>query len=242
MSLQSAVPFVIPGVFLGLAILERCFPARPQVRVRGWTATGIMAFVVTGAISATLPLLYSDFTKQHRLLDLGALGTIGGAIVGFVVIDGVLYWMHRARHAKPLWRWHQMHHAAERLDVMGSSYFHPVDVIITNVFPALVGTMLLGVSADAAALGSMIAVSLSTFTHTNIATPRWLGYIITRPESHSVHHARNVHARNYALLPLWDMAFGTFENPVRFEPAVGFYDGATSRLGALLIGADVTQL
>jgi sterol desaturase/sphingolipid hydroxylase (fatty acid hydroxylase superfamily) len=238
MSVASAVPFVIPGCFVGLTLLERWFPARPQVRVRGWTPTGLVAFAVTGAISSSLPRLYIGVVKAHRLFDLSWLGTLGGAAVGLLVIDGIGYWLHRARHARPLWRWHQMHHAAERLDVMGASYFHPIDVVLTTLLGSIAAA-LLGVTAQAAALGSMVAVCISFFTHMNIATPRWLGYIMTRPESHSVHHARGIHAGNYALLPLWDIVFGTFVNPKHFEPAVGFYDGATSRLGTLLAGAEI---
>jgi sterol desaturase/sphingolipid hydroxylase (fatty acid hydroxylase superfamily) len=51
------------------------------------------------------------------------------------------------------------------------------------------------------------------FQHANLRTPRWLGYIIQRPESHGIHHERGLHAFNYADLPLWDMVFGTFRNP-----------------------------
>ena len=241
MCIVCAIPFVITGCFVALAVLERWFPARPQLRVRGWTATGIVAFLVTSTLSATVPLLYADFIRAHRLLDLERLGTIGGAVVGLVVVDGINYWLHRARHARPLWRWHQMHHAAERLDVMGSAYFHPFDVMITNLMTSIGSTMVLGISPEAAAVLTMVAVGLGTFAHANIATPRWLGYVIARPEAHSVHHGRGIHARNYATLPLWDIVFGTFENPPRFEPAVGFYDGATSQLGALLVGADVAR-
>jgi sterol desaturase/sphingolipid hydroxylase (fatty acid hydroxylase superfamily) len=74
------------------------------------------------------------------------------------------------------------------------------------------------------------------FQHTNIRTPRWLGYIVQRPESHSCHHERGVHARNYGDLPLFDMLFGTFHNPERFEGECGFHDGGSARVGAMLIG------
>ena len=37
----------------------------------------------------------------------------------------------------------------------------------------------------------------------NVRTPQWLGYLVQRPESHSVHHQRGVHAYNYSDLPLF---------------------------------------
>ena len=70
-------------------------------------------------------------------------------------------------------------------------------------------------------------------------TPRWLGFLVTRPESHSLHHERNVHARNYGDIPLFDMLFGTFENPPAFDGEVGFYDGGSKRLGAMLAGRPI---
>lgn len=63
-----------------------------------------------------------------------------------------------------------------------------------------------------------------------------------RPESHRIHHARGVHAHNYADLPLWDMAFGTFHNPPTEAPVrqQGFYSSASARLVDMLLFRDVS--
>lgn len=37
----------------------------------------------------------------------------------------------------------------------------------------------------------------------------------------------------------YDMIFGTFRNPERFEPEAGFYDGASARVGAMLAFRDL---
>jgi sterol desaturase/sphingolipid hydroxylase (fatty acid hydroxylase superfamily) len=78
------------------------------------------------------------------------------------------------------------------------------------------------------------------FQHANIKTPRWLGYLIQRPESHSVHHQRGRHAMNYSRLPIFDILFGTFENPEYFQSESGFYPGASRRILAMLGGVDVS--
>jgi len=70
---------------------------------------------------------------------------------------------------------------------------------------------------------------------------RWLGYIIQRPESHSVHHGKGIHRYNYSDLPLWDMLFGTFRNPAEFQPEHGFYKGASARIPEMLVFQDVTS-
>src|SRR5260370_10151383 len=56
--------------------------------------------------------------------------------------------------------------------------------------------------------------------HWNVKTPHWLGYIFQRPESHCIHHQEGVHAFNYSDLPMWDMLFGTYRNPLEWEDAV----------------------
>ena len=242
MTIESLVPIVIPGTFLFFVLAERVRPARPLPRIRGWKLLGVACFLMTGAISSTLPLLYGDFARAHRLLDLERLGTLGGALVALLGTDLVSYWFHRLRHRPVLWRlMHQMHHSAERLDTFGSSFFHPFDIAGETVVSGLASTMLLGVSPEGAALAGLISVFLSIFQHSNLRTPRWLGYLVQRPESHSIHHARGVHAFNYSNLPLWDMLFGTFRNAERFEPETGFYDGASGRLGAMLVFRDVSR-
>ncbi len=86
---------------------------------------------------------------------------------------------------------------------------------------------------------SVVSGSLGLFYHWNVTTPRWLGYIVQRPESHCVHHEQGVHAYNYSELPLLDMIFGTFRNPPTFSGVCGFEAGREGRFVALLLGRDV---
>ena len=80
------------------------------------------------------------------------------------------------------------------------------------------------------------------FQHANISTPHWLGYLVQRPESHVIHHAKDVQHCNYADLPLIDMIFGTFHNPRSIKGIdQGFYFGASRRLVDALLLRDVTS-
>ncbi|MFZ5892356.1 MAG: sterol desaturase family protein [Myxococcota bacterium] len=240
MDIEKAVPLVLMTVFFGFIAVETLRPARPLPSVRGWKLKGVLAFFITGAVSASVPLLYIDSIRAHRLLDLESLGTLGGATLAFVVGELIGYWAHRLSHGRLLWRlYHQVHHSAERVDVYGSAFFHPLEIAISGFVGALASTLLLGVSAQAAALAGLIAVSLSIFQHANIRTPRWLGYLIQRPESHSVHHRRGAHTMNYSRLPIIDMLFGTFENPEFFELETGFYTGASKRMLQMFAGVDI---
>src|SRR3546814_12439209 len=68
-----------------------------------------------------------------------------------------------------------------------------------------------------------------------------LGYLVQRPESHSVHHQRGVHAYNYSDLPLFDIVFGTFRNPRDFAHEQGFWQGASARVPQLLAFRDIAR-
>lgn len=240
MDFEKSFPLLLTALFVIFIAMESLRPARPLPKVRGWRARGVVAFFVTGAVSASVPLLYIEFARTHRLMDLEWLGTVGGAALAFVMTELVGYWVHRASHSRLPWRaYHQLHHSAERVDVYGSAFFHPLEIAIGGFAGAAVNTLLLGVSGQAAALAGLVAISLSIFQHTNVRTPRLLGYFIQRPESHSVHHRRGTHAKNYSRLPIIDMLFGTFENPEYFEPDAGFYPGASNRLLAMLVGVDI---
>jgi sterol desaturase/sphingolipid hydroxylase (fatty acid hydroxylase superfamily) len=181
---------------------------------------------------------------QWSLADGAALGTWGGAAVGVVLYELAHYWYHRAAHRFDwLWRLgHQVHHSAESLDAFGAYYLHPLDAALFTTWAVLVFFPVLGLTPEAGALASAFLAFNAAFQHANIRTPRWLGYLIQRPESHGVHHGRGIHRYNYADLPLWDMVFGTFRNPGRRETPVsaGFYRGASARLGAMLAWRAVT--
>ena len=81
---------------------------------------------------------------------------------------------------------------------------------------------------------------LGTFQHANIRTPRWLGYLVQRPESHSLHHARGVH--HVQLL-----GPAAVRHPVRHvsqsrassREQNGYYDGASARIREMLAFKDV---
>jgi hypothetical protein len=48
-----------------------------------------------------------------------------------------------------------------------------------------------------------------------------------------------VHAYNYTIT-LWDVAFGTFRNPEHFAEEAGLWDGASAKIGPMLLGRDVS--
>src|SRR5690606_26946794 len=119
--------------------------------------------------------------------------------------------------------------------------FHPLDVAGWTVAVSVSGVFLLGISLEAALLSAFLTNAIVLFGHTNVRTPRWLGFLIARPERHALHHGRGHPRKNYADVPLVDMLFGTFENPEQAPARTGFWDGASERTGDLLLGRDLGQ-
>lgn len=230
------------ATYVLLLLLDVVKPARKFPAIRGWRAKGLVFFVLYVVTSSALPLFWDETLGAHRLVDATGLGTIGGAVVGFLVLELVLYAWHRSLHRVPLlWRtFHQMHHSAERIDVFGAFYFSPLDMAGFTMVSSVSLVLLVGVTPEAAIVANAVATLLAMVQHANIRTPHWLGYVVQRPEMHAVHHQRGVHHYNYADLALIDMMFGTFSNPKTWEGAGGFYDGASQRVVDMLLFRDVS--
>lgn len=240
--LLDPITMIMLAMFGSLALAERLFPGRALPRVRGWHVRTLLAFGVYFLLSSYLPLLWGTWLAPLQLFDLSGWPTLGAAALGLVVYEFGAYAYHRSIHRFDLlWRTnHQMHHSAERLDVFGAFWFSPLDMIGWTLVPSVMLTIL-GLPPAAATVTILTVTFLAIFQHANLRTPRWLGYVVQRPESHTVHHARGVHAKNYADLPVIDMLFGTFENPRGYEHATGFWNGASARVLDMLLWRDVSR-
>jgi sterol desaturase/sphingolipid hydroxylase (fatty acid hydroxylase superfamily) len=241
MSWLEIATFAVLPVFLILDFIVR---ARRYETPNFWRlrTLAVSAFIFWFALE--LGLLWGKLTEGVSLVDGRGLGIASGAIVGIVVYQFFHYWYHRLAHRFD-WLFragHQMHHSAESIDAFSAYYLHPFDAFMFTTISSLVFFPLLGLVPEAGAIGALFLTFAGVFQHANIRTPHWLGYVIQRPEAHCIHHGRGVHAWNYADLPLWDMVFGTFNNPRDVEGMkAGFYNGASTRIGAMLFARDVTE-
>jgi sterol desaturase/sphingolipid hydroxylase (fatty acid hydroxylase superfamily) len=237
MSLETIVLAAYLATFAILALLDVVAPARPLPRVRWWRTKGIVFFGVSTAVSIVAPLGVGRLLPAGPLVDLSGLGVAAGTIVALLGYQLAVYAWHRAMHRVPLlWRSHQLHHSAERVDVFGAMMFHPLDLVGFTLATSAVFGVFVGVPAEALLLAGGFSSLLSLFQHANLRTPAWLGWIVQRPEGHGLHHERGVHAYNYGDLAIWDVVFGTFRNPRAWDGEAGFYDGASARVGEMLVG------
>lgn len=241
--LLDPLSLIILALYGGLMLWEGIAPGRPLPAVPHWKLRGLASFAVFFFLSSYLPLWWDAHLAAWQLFDLTGLGSVGGVVAGLLVYEAGAYAWHRAMHRyTPLWRHvHQMHHSAERLDTYSAFWFGPLDMIGWTLVGSLTLVLVVGVTPQAASFLLLFITFLGMFQHANIRTPRWLGYLIQRPESHSLHHGRGLHRHNYADLPVFDLLFGTFHNPRGYEHETGFYHGASARVLDMLLGRDVSR-
>jgi sterol desaturase/sphingolipid hydroxylase (fatty acid hydroxylase superfamily) len=241
--LKDPVSIVVFGIFFSLMLLEELFPGRKLPGIRYWRWMGITAFVVNFFLATYLPMLWNEYLAPYQWFDLTFLGDYWGGLVALLAFEFGVYVWHRSMHKSDvLWRvFHQMHHSAERVDAYGAFYSSPADMIGYTILSSLILVLIGGFTPQAITYSIYANTFLAIFQHTNIKTPQWLGYIVQRPESHSMHHMKGVHAYNYSDLPLFDILFGTFRNPKDFTTETGFYDGASYRVTDMMMFRDIND-
>lgn len=164
--------------------------------------------------------------------------------LAFVVAETGFYWGHRLSHEIPwLWRFHALHHTAERMHFLTNTRNHPVDMVITRLF-GLVPLYMLGLAGPSLAGSATPALLMvlgnvwGFFIHANL---RWrlgpLEWIVTTPAFHHWHHSRHDHInRNYAsTLPFLDRLFGSHYLPKHWPAEVGTDTPCPPTLGGQLL-------
>ena len=101
--------------------------------------------------------------------------------------------------------------------------------------------ILIGASPEIAGDVILLLGLADMFYHWNIKTPKWLGYIVQRPEAHCIHHRTGVHAYNYGDLAIWDILFETFKNPESYSGKCGFKTGAEENILEMMLGKDLSD-
>lgn len=161
-------------------------------------------------------------------------------LAAFFLTSFLFYFWHRALHANDfLWRTvHQLHHSPQRLESLSAFYAHPLDSAAATALGCLCSYVVFGASASAAAWCVLYTGAFNLYVHSDTRSPRWLGYLVQRPEMHRVHHQRGHHAQNYGL-PIWDLLFGTWANPRERIELCGFEADKEARVFDMLRGRDV---
>lgn len=108
-----------------------------------------------------------------------------------------------------------------------------------SILISLVLFTFLGATLEAAVWFNFIAAMGEFFYHSNLKTPHWVGYVMQRPEHHSIHHEINVHNYNFGDITWWDRLFGTFKDTNSFAERCGFDEGREQEIGKMLLFKNV---
>jgi sterol desaturase/sphingolipid hydroxylase (fatty acid hydroxylase superfamily) len=224
------------GVFAVMTVWELLAPRRPWSigRAARWPSNlGILAVdavavrLLVPTAAAGVALLAAE--RGFGLFHLIAWPSWLAGLIGFVVLDLVIYGQHVIFHRVPwLWRLHRMHHADLDIDVTTGVRFHPFEILLSLLIKIAI-VALFGIPAIAVVAFEVVLNATSMFNHSNASMPRWLDrvvrLIVVTPDMHRVHHSvvRAETDSNFGFnLPWWDRLFGTY----RAEPAAG-HDGVT---------------
>jgi sterol desaturase/sphingolipid hydroxylase (fatty acid hydroxylase superfamily) len=241
-------------VFAAMAAWEALAPRR-KLSIGRWPrwpsnlgivlldAAIVRLLIPTAAVGASLFAAGRGWGLLHWL----DLRLSVAAVLGFLILDLVIYAQHVAFHKVPLlWRLHRMHHADLDIDVSTGLRFHPFEILISILIKIAV-IVAFGIPAVAVFLFEIVLNATSMFNHSNVRMPaaldRLLRLMVVTPEMHRVHHSiiRRETDSNFGFnLPWWDRLFRTY----RAQPEAGhlgmtigipqFRDPAELRLDRLL--------
>ncbi len=144
---------------------------------------------------------------------------LGHPVVTFVcyaiLLDFAEYWRHRLSH-RFAWWWalHSLHHAQRQMTFWSDDRNHLLDEVIGTVWFMAIG-LLIGIPPLQFPLLVLLLRFLESLSHANARVSfGWLGdRLLISPRFHRAHHgvlAAGQRSANYgAILPWWDMLFGT---------------------------------
>jgi sterol desaturase/sphingolipid hydroxylase (fatty acid hydroxylase superfamily) len=153
---------------------------------------------------------------------------------GIVVLDfSVGYLSHRTMHMWPaMWRFHQVHHSDDFVDVTTTYRTHPVETIWRFLFTIL-PVWVFGLPAQAVVIQRILQATNGVLGHANIRVwpplDRILSLVWVTPNVHKIHHSRQISETNsnYAnLLTLYDRLLGTYTPAERAQSVVYGLDEA----------------
>lgn len=233
---------VILIIFTACFALERMIPGWRLPPVKTWPFRVLVINMFQLAVVLLAGISWEQWFSGASIFNLyEQVSSWAGGVIAYFIATFVFYWWHRWRHESDmLWKYfHQIHHSPRRLEVITSFYKHPGEMLVNSLLGSLLVYSFLGLSLEAGAIYTFLTAIGEFFYHTNVRTPRWVGYFFQRPEMHRIHHQYGRHKNNYGDIVWWDMLFGTYENPKSWDGQCGFSAEQEEQLVDMLLYRDV---
>jgi len=246
------------GVWLALLCiiflpLERLLALRPRRFFSKALVQDVAYYFINGLIPSLLLAVPLAFTAMGiRALVPASMQSAVAAwplweriVAGMIVGEIGFYWGHRWAHKIPLlWRFHAIHHSAEKVFFLTSSRAHPID----NVFIRLCGLIpayVLGVASPLTPNGTLVPVIVvlvatvwGFFIHANMRIRLGpLEWLVATPAFHHWHHTNSAQRDcNYAsMLPWIDRLFDTHHLPKEWPSEYGIDEQLPESLAGQLL-------
>jgi sterol desaturase/sphingolipid hydroxylase (fatty acid hydroxylase superfamily) len=136
-------------------IIEKMKPGWKLPEVPTWTIRVLAINFVQLLIVTIAGFTWEKWLAPNSLFQLSTLmPSWAGGIVAYVIATFIFYWWHRWRHESDfLWtRFHQIHHSAQRIEVITSFYKHPLEMTVNSIIGSLLVYTLLGLNPEAGAI------------------------------------------------------------------------------------------
>jgi sterol desaturase/sphingolipid hydroxylase (fatty acid hydroxylase superfamily) len=164
-----------------------------------------------------------------------------GLALDLLILDGLIYWWHRANHEVLfLWRFHCVHHLDRFLDTTTAQRFHFGEVALSAAARACV-VLALAIPLTSVLVFETLVLLAAIFHHSNLKLSpgfeRALSSLVVTPSIHWVHHhrVRRDTDSNYAtILSLWDPLFRSRSPTPRTPDLEIGVEGARGAAGARL--------
>lgn len=232
------------SIWLGLSIgytaffiLERLIPAKPLNGRAALTDLKIgVVYLFTGPFVAAIPLAIVNELLRH--LHAAGVGIkinmalhaymwpdyawlIAWIPLPFFLYDFFYYWFHRLQHTKWLWPQHKLHHTDEHMSVFTSYRGHWLEDALRAPLLVLPMGLVFDITPFESALLASILPFWTLFFHSNLRISMGpLTPVFAGPQWHRIHHSIETQHRDKnfsAVLPLWDIIFGTYYRPKKNE-------------------------
>jgi len=156
------VSIALGAAFAVLSFFWACNPSRPWWRKRElltdlcyWFIIPLFArYLRIGLLVLGAALLFGITTAEGltEFYDdghgpLAQLPIWLQAAIFLVGSDIMMYWIHRAFHHQPLWKYHAVHHSSKELDWISAARFHPINIFLGSVGTDVV-LLLAGISPN----------------------------------------------------------------------------------------------
>lgn len=239
---------LIVGVALcALFIAERCLPAvtAPAVVASGHRVIkNLSLWAVNSLISPliVLPITLYAIEVEASWRTFWPGGWLG-LVLDILLLDCWIYWWHRANHRLPfLWRFHQVHHLDQWLDVTSALRFHFGEVILSALIRAVV-IICLGLPWVSVVVFEVLVLVCAGFHHSNLRLPprleQLLSWLIVTPSIHWVHHhaiQQDTDSNYGTVFSFWDRLFGSVSSGRRLNSMTIGVEGEKDRsLGQLML-------